>query len=395
MLGQDMKIAIVVPRYGNSILGGAESQARGFAEESVRQGWDVEVWTTCAQSHYTWDNYYSMGEETVEGVLVRRFPITHWNPTERAQLDRRLQSQGQLPLDEEIAWLESGPHSLPLYSHMLTSAEDYDAILALPYAAPLVHVVAWLNSKRLILWPCLHDEPYAYMEVVRLAMEHTWGVIFFSPEESDLATGRLRMRPRHCSVLGGGVTLEFAENPLHSTDLSVSRNRLLYLGRLEGGKNLDFLYSCVQRYVSEGGDLRLTVAGKGPLEPPRHPAFEYLGFVSEAQKAELYVSSLALCQPSINESFSLTIMESWLAQRPVLVHRDCAVTHGHVRRSKGGLWFGSYEEFVAVVEWLQNRPQHAARMGENGRRYVMSNYTWQAAFQRFARLIHRWDESDE
>ena len=54
-----MRIAVVVPRYGQDILGGAESQARGFANEAVRRNWTVEMWTTCARSHYDWENVFS------------------------------------------------------------------------------------------------------------------------------------------------------------------------------------------------------------------------------------------------------------------------------------------------------------------------------------------------
>jgi glycosyltransferase involved in cell wall biosynthesis len=128
------------------------------------------------------------------------------------------------------------------------------------------------------------------------------------------------------------------------------------------------------------------------LKPPRHRAFEYHGFVSETEKARAYGTALALCQPSLNESFSLTIMESWLAARPVLVHGQCAVTRGHVKRSKGGLWFQSYEEFTGAIEWLHSSPARAERMGENGRTYVSSNYSWEATLSRFAHIIERWEK---
>ena len=45
-----MKVAFVVPRYGPTVVGGAETAARLFAEGLVSQmSWDVEVLTSCAR----------------------------------------------------------------------------------------------------------------------------------------------------------------------------------------------------------------------------------------------------------------------------------------------------------------------------------------------------------
>jgi glycosyltransferase involved in cell wall biosynthesis len=70
------------------------------------------------------------------------------------------------------------------------------------------------------------------------------------------------------------------------------------------------------------------------------------------------------------------------------------VTRGHARRSRGGLWFRSYPEFAATVAWLQAHPQQADRMGRNGRRYVLHNYTWDLVLARFERLVHAWGVVD-
>lgn len=385
-----MKIAVVVPRYGLDVLGGAETQARGFAEAVVRQGWDVEVWTTCARSHYTWENAYRPGQEYCQGVLVRRFPITHWDPDCQAELNVRMAARGVLSVADQYRWLESGMHSVPLYEHIVRHAAEFDVIVVLPYAMPLAHYAAWAAPERVVMWPCLHDEPFAYTEPVRLVLESVWGVMFNSPEESVLALRHLKVRPTRYAVLGEGVTL----NSFGFSDRTeVHTDQLLYVGRLEGGKNLPLLYEYVQRHFAEGKHIHLVVLGGGPLKPPSHPAFEYRGFVSEEEKAHAYASALALCQPSLNESFSLTIMESWLAGRPVLVHGECAVTRGHVQRSRGGLWFHTYEEFAGAIEWFRNNTALSSRMGCNGRQYVLNNYTWSVVVQRFERLVQQWKES--
>ena len=386
-----MRIALVVPRYGDQILGGAESMARGFAEAAFQRGWEVEVWTTCARSHYTWENVYPAGVERKNGVIIHRFPVEVWKQDRWVELEIRLAQKGTLSPAEAYDWMESGPHSPALYAYIKRNSTNYDAIIALPYPAPLVHYAAWSADNHVILWPCLHDEPYAYLEPVRLLLESVWGVMFLSPEEAELALHRLRVRPPKYAILGGGISL-IVGGKTDSQDEQFA-DYILYAGRLEEGKNVPLLYEYVRGYSEERGGIRLVVIGEGPIKPPRHPAFIYLGFVSEERKVSLYRGALALCQPSLQESFSITIMESWLAGRPVLVHEDCPVTKGHVQRSKGGLWFRTYEEFAGALDWFRAHPELAARMGENGRRYVLSNYTWSVVLDRFETIIGDWKVS--
>jgi O-antigen biosynthesis protein len=389
------RVAIVVPRYGLDVAGGAARQARCFAEEAARQGWRVEVWTTRANNLFTWEDAYPAGCEEIHSVTVRRFPAAWRNRHRHVSLDNRLVWQGHIPMVNQYEWLETGVHSVSLYAHVAQHAAEFNVIVALPFTMPLVHYAAWTAPGRVVVWPCLHDEPHAYTEPVRLLLENVWGVMFNSPEEGALAIRRLGIRPRRAVVLGEGVSLNLPVSGSPDDDLSLQTRNLLYVGRLEVGKNVKLLYDYVRCYADEeGGDVRLVVLGRGPLEPPDHPAFDYRGFAPEEEKALACASSLALCQPSINESFSLTIMESWLAGRPVIVNDECAVTRGHVRRSKGGLWFHSYEEFIGAVKWIQKHTDLADQMGENGRQYVLENYQPEKVVARFGRVIRRWQEED-
>ena len=97
--------------------------------------------------------------------------------------------------------------------------------------------------------------------------------------------------------------------------------------------------------------------------------------------------ALALCQPSVNESFSRVIMESWLNEVPVLVHAGCAVTVGHCRRSGGGLWFRDFLEFSEAADLLAGDPELRRRLGEAGRRYVLAECSWDAVCARIVRAV--------
>jgi glycosyltransferase involved in cell wall biosynthesis len=388
---ETLKIAIVVPRYGLDTIGGAENLSRGFAEEMARRDHHVEVWTTRASNHFTWENVYPAGRSEINGVIVRRFPITSRDVERQREIESKIITSGRLSEEEQYGWLESAAHSTPLYHYVAQQAAQFDAVIALPYANPLTHYAAWAAPDKVLFWPCLHDEPYAYMEPVRLLLERVQGVIFNAPEEGILALKKLKIQPCWSAVLGAGV-LSPDLSRVKANGRGTGSPYIAYVGRLEAGKNLLLLYDYMKRYADKGGQVKLVVMGKGPLEPPQHPAFDFRGFVSDEEMAAVCASALALCQPSLNESFSLVIMESWLAGRPVLVSEECDITREHVRRSKGGLWFYSAEEFGEALEWLSDHPDLASRMGQNGRRYVLQNYTWTAVAERFEGILTRWKE---
>lgn len=388
-----MRVAVVVPRFGLDIVGGAERHAFGFATAAAALGWQVEVWTTCALNHYSWRNELPPGPAEVGGLLVRRFPVGVWDENRYGEAVAGMHTGRPLSLEEQFDWLHYGPHSPQLYDYAARHSAELDYVVGLPYAVTIVQYALHACSGRTILWPCLHDEPLAYLAPTRLTLGSTYGVFFNSPEEAELCTERLHCRMNRYAVVGEGVELSFEGDGQQSApSKSVLAPYLAYAGRLEEGKGVGELYEYFARYRREAGSpLRLAIVGGGPLKPPRDDAFVWLGRVSDGEKARLLRGALALCNPSLNESFSLMVMDSWLARRPVLVNAGCAVTRGHARRASGGLWYGNYDEFAACLDWFQANPGAAASMGEAGHRYVTVNYTWPRVMERVAATLRAWE----
>ncbi|MGK6353907.1 glycosyltransferase [Sphingomonas sp. DT-207] len=80
--------------------------------------------------------------------------------------------------------------------------------------------------------------------------------------------------------------------------------RLLYVGKLDKSKGVDVLVAAVER-LSSVHAVRLTVAGKGPLEQELRaryhnaPWLRLLGFVSQTDLADEMATSDLLCVPSL------------------------------------------------------------------------------------------------
>lgn len=161
---------------------------------------------------------------------------------------------------------------------------------------------------------------------------------------------------------------------------------ILYAGRKDAGKNVDTLLKYFNEYKKRNhNEMQLVLIGGGEMEIPsecRNDVHD-LGFVDIQDKYDAYAAATLLCQPSHNESFSLVIMESWLAKRPVLVSEDCAVTTNFAKESSGGLWFRDYFDFEGAMNFYLNNVEIANQMGENGRKYVMDNFDWEVIVEKY------------
>ncbi|MBI4011868.1 MAG: glycosyltransferase family 4 protein [Candidatus Rokubacteria bacterium] len=380
-----MRVAFVVPRYGDGIVGGAETLTRGLAEHLAALGTPVEVLTTCARDHRTWKNALPPGLSREGGVTVRRFPVKPRDEDTFARLQRRILDGVRLAPKDEIRWAEESVSSPGLFAHLGRHGTEHDVICFAPYLFGTTLGGVPLVPDRAVLIPCLHDETFAYLGVVRRTVEACRGFIFNSPPEAALARKLYDIADRPSGVVGLGF------DPPPPADGERFRRRhglqgplLLYLGRKETGKNVHLLIEYVRRYrATHRGDLTLVLAGDGPLTAPADAAgIRDLGYLEPPDKAAAYAAATVVCQPSVNESFSIVLMEGWLAGKPALVHARCPVTTHHALGSGGGLAFDRFYEFAEALTLLLEDAGLRDRLGTQGRAYVEAEYTWPVVMAR-------------
>lgn len=392
-----IRLAFVVPRYGEAVLGGAETITRRLVEHLPRPEFDVQVLTTCAEDLVTWRNVYPPGPTQLNGVPVYRFPIDHHLRHARRYRELTLRFANHWPttLDEQCAWIEHSAHSPALYAYIAQYGPTYDLLIFGPYLFGTTFYGTALWPGRSVLWPHLHDEPFARFLDTRLMMEACRGIMFNSEPEMALARDKLGIRNLRACVVGEGLDDVQAEPERFRRRLGLSSPFILYAGRLDSMKNLLELFSFFIAYKQQRpGPLKLVLMGAGPLPVPSHPDILAIGFQREQDKLDACAAATLLCQPSLMESFSLVVMESWLAGTPVLVHGDCAVTRDHVLRSNGGLYFTSAAEFAAALDWLLDHPEARLRMGALGRAYVRHAFDWPAVLGRFRAAVALWTSTE-
>src|SRR5262245_10910347 len=390
--GGGPRLAFVVPRYGADVVGGAETLVRGLAEHLAAAGSAVEVLTTCARDHLTWKNVLPAGAGRETGVLVRRFPVHARDARRHAWLHLRINQGSRLQPKEEARWAAESVGSVELFDHLSRRQAEYDLVCFAPYLFGTTLRGVPLVPGRAVLIPCLHDEPFAHLGIVRDVFQACRGFIFNSSPEAALAEKLYGIADRPAGIVGLGF------DPPPPADPAAFRQRhalegplLVYLGRKEVGKNVPLLIEYARRYrESRRSDLTLVLAGDGPVTaPPGTSGVRDVGYLDVAAKTAAYAAATIVCQPSVNESFSIVLMEAWLAGTPVLVHARSPVTTHHVFRSGGGLAFDNFYEFAEALDLLLADADLRRRLGGQGRVYVETAYSWPAVTARLQETLER------
>lgn len=382
-------LAFVVPWFGDEVRGGAELQGWETARELARRGVRVEILTTCSRSFlHRWDeNHHPPGVSERDGVLVRRFRVDPRDEGSFAAANVALLGGEGATEARERDFVRHNINSAELYRHIADTA-DRSLFVFTPYLYGTTLAGAAVRPDRSLLIPCLHDEPYAYFGVTCRTFLGVRGSLFFTPEEAAVARRACGAEPPG-RVTGGGIDTHLrGDAGRFRAVVGVDDPYLLYVGRLDRGKNTHVAMAYAGEWARRRGGGKLVLVGRGPLEiPAAEPALVAAGVVDEQGKMDACAGALALVQPSVNESFSRVVMEAWLNEVPVLVHAGCPVTVGHCRRAGGGLWFRDFLEFAEVAELLAGDDALRRRLGAAGRRYVLAECSWDTVCERIVRAV--------
>jgi len=376
-----ISIGIVVQRYGNEVIGGAETLARNVAERLLEQGFRVTVFTTCARDYITWRNEFAAGESLLKGVSIRRFPVSR----ERDIVDFNRFSEGFFASDpaarDEKKWIEEqGPFCPELVQALAAAQKDIDLFFFFTYLYyPTVEGLRAVG-KPAILFPTAHDEPPIRLNCMAEVFRRPQALFFLTRAEMDLVQ-RLFAPPGRMRLVRTGLDIraDVDDRPFRRRYLLVAPY-LLYAGRIERGKGLEAVLEYYRALKNEAY-LDLVMIGKKLMDLPAIQGLKYLGFVSEDEKLAAFKGAVLSLQPSPLESLSITTLESFSMRTPVLVNRSCPALLEHVEISGGGLAYDNQEEFLAAFRRIYGRPALRRSMGEKGLAYVRQHYSWDAVMK--------------
>lgn len=389
------KIAFVIPWHGVNIPGGAEMALRDVTEQLHKRGVEIEILSTCVKEFTAdWNkNYHKPGVTVENGIPVRRFKVRKRNVSAFDQVNLKLMKNQKITEEEEQVFIREMINSPDLYRYISEHQEEYGLFVYIPYMFGVTYFGCKACMEKAVLIPCFHEEAYVHLKIFRDVFSNVRGMIFNAEPERKLAEEVFDLR--HVKTIVPGLGMD--------TDLTFDAQRfrkkygieypfILYAGRKDVGKNIYALIKYFNEYKKRNtNDLKLVLIGGGKVTIPeeiRDDVYD-LGFVDIQDKYDAYSAAAVLCQPSKHESFSYVIMESWLCQRPVMVHEGCDVTKDFVIRSNGGLYFKNYFEFEGEINYYLEHPDSAAAMGLQGKKFVLENFKWDIVMNKYIQFFNK------
>ena len=388
-----MRLGVLLPRYGEDLVGGTEHWLRMLAENLVdRLGWNVEVFTTCATSAVTWADELPAGTSELHGVTVHRFPSVSGRDPAYGRLYEVIRRNPDGVTDE------FAHHFVdlvgPVCPDVIDAAEksDNDLVAVTPYLFwPAVHAVPRLG-RRVLFHGAAHDEPELHLRIMRSVFPAVGGFAFNSFAERSLVEGTFPVAHLPSNVIGNAVVERDGDPAAARAALGLGADEpfVLCVGRVERIKGAHVLAEMWQLYRRRrAGVPRLVFLG--PVNEPLGGGDDVVvaGRHSEAVKWGALRSAELVVSPSAFESFSLVVVEAWLAGKAVVVNGRCPATVEACRRSGGGLWFSGYASFEALTDRLLGDRELRAQFGESGERYARELFDWDAIVSRYADLAAR------
>jgi len=382
------KIAVVVPRFGASVKGGAEVAIWKLVHHLAEE-FDFTILTSTNLDSYSLEPTCGEGEYRMNNITVVRFHF-EFNLTKIEKILGKMSKRYLVLPEEEKLFFKNFGFSTGLLNYLEVHAGKFDLILVSPYLFGNSVFCCLRYPEKTVLIPCLHDEVFAELELVKLAFDLAKGFIFYSEPEKELALRLFNVD--NFSVVGIPVGDESEDLSEKNINEIYAQPYVVYLGRKDYAKGLGLL---IEQYLAFkqlfNSNLGLKVAGPRLKDIPKNfkelSLIEQLDDVDEQEKKNLLRQAVALIQPSQLESFSLVLMESWLAKTPVIVNAFSPVTAHFVEKSRGGFIVANFLQFCQALNLLLRSKELNLLLGENGFKFVRENFQADLIVQKFKQAL--------
>ena len=407
-----MHTVFVVPRF-HPYRGGYENSMLSIARCLVERGHRVTVFTTTAQDlESLWlpgFKTYPAGESTVDGVTIRRFPVSYDKWARRAT--RLL---GSIPYWRWKAQFWRPSFHVP---GLRAALHDIDADIfhvgPLPYNNLIYAGIEAAEHRRVpvIATPCTHlgeeanrDVAQHYVQPYQIELlQHCQRVLCMTAAEQSKLI-ELSVAPDKLAVYGLGFDTKLATggdgNRIRAQH-GITGPVILHLGMKAYEKGSIALLEAMKQLWDSGSHAWLVMAGPSlstfdeyvAQNASNLPRLVNLPPFADEQKRDLLAAADIVAQPSRVESLGLVLLEAWANAKPVIA-ADIAVSRELVTSCDGGVLvpFGDAAALAQQIGRLLNDEQLRRSMGQRGQAFAQSydgDKLWPRYAEEFERLAQQ------
>jgi glycogen(starch) synthase len=405
-----VNILHVSPRYPPAI-GGAEKELHELSRRFARDGDQVRVLTSDAlDAEYFWNPAKARVEvthETLDGVLVRRFPLKHFPAPSLTYRALRRGTSVLSDLDAPLTLLNSLARLAPcipaLDQYLTAYAEPCELVAGMNIAYESLLLSGYeLARRRRLPWVIFPLNHWGDARIVRFytmrqqlaLLRNADAVITQTRGEGELLR-EMGVDPRRLVRAGPGIN----PDELRGGDTARARTRfhlegpsVLYLGTVSADKGALTLLHAMKKLWA-GGEAQTTLVFAGAVLDEWQREFQkeapgvqvrtrVPGVVTDSEKNDLLAACDLLVLPSRVDSFGIVLMEAWLYGKPV-VGANAGGIPDVVENERDGLLvpFGDADALARAIRRLLQDRALALEFGARGCAKVRAEHTWERKYQ--------------
>ena len=361
-----MKIGFVSP-YDYGHPGGVNAHITHLAAELVKMGHEIKIYAPCSKNR---PHYMKQGVVPL-GCVV---PIPHNGSIAYVTLD---------------FWL------IPKIRSSLAK-EKFDILHIHEPSCPLLPWLFMALSKtvNVTTFHYYGDRSIKYTIGVRtplrLLAKKVHGRTAVSVSAMECAS---RYLPGEYKLIPNGIDANYfaAHSVEPLPDLCDGKSNILFVGRLEKRKGVEYLIKAYEIVKKECPDSRLVIVGAGDKPRKKYEKeirekgikdVVFTGYVSDEELMRYYRSADIFCAPAIGkESFGIVLLEAMAAGKPV-VASNIGGYAGVVTDGEDGLLVPPKDEqqLAQSILTLLRDPDLRQKMGAKGRQKSV-RYSWEGIAQ--------------
>lgn len=204
-------------------------------------------------------------------------------------------------------------------------------------------------------------------------------ICYTDTERSQLIN--LGINPEKIVVIHNGVNTDIFAPAKSVSD----KKQILWIGKYVPGKGVEYLIRGFQLFSQDHPDYQLVMVGRGPLKDTYIEMIQELGiaekiifkdFVPNSDLPRYYQESQIFVLPSLEEGVPRTILEAMSCGVPVVCTRlpqlvDIVSGSGLLVPTKDP------QAIADALSQVVSDPTFSLSLGENGRKRVLSDYSWE------------------
>lgn len=276
-----------------------------------------------------------------------------------------------------------GPKSSEMLQWLESNISNYDIVIAqmLPFNTLKYSLIAKKHNIPLVALPLMHidDEFYHWKHYYEILKEADV-VLAISNYSKQNLFDRIGA---NSTFVGAGINKNdfFAEN----VDGTVFKSKynlegkdvILTVSRKNPSKRYDLLIDAVKKINSDFKNAHLVMIGPDDDKTSINSEnVSYLGKVSQIDLVNAYDACTVFAMMSESESFGMVFCEAWARKKPVIGSVHCGAVSDLIDNGIDGFLCSNVEEIRKNIRTILKDEELAQKLGENGLKKVINNYTW-------------------